>query len=205
MAPLAGAALLLAACSHDPFVNVSNTISSGEWKIERQIDRVTGAPISSAILVTNHVSNGLIIVPPPASMSLGCFKERPIVLIKFAFKIGSTRNADMGYRFDNKPGHEPRVRIVEDYKSVVIEDQGEVARFVNEMATSDGLYMHIRALNAARTSAEFKLAGAPAAIAAAYALCPPTPGAQASAAPRAAPTAVRNDKEDADDKDDTQE
>jgi hypothetical protein len=39
---LAGAAsaamLLLAACTHDPYVNATNTTPSGEWRIERQID-----------------------------------------------------------------------------------------------------------------------------------------------------------------------
>src|SRR5450759_2670038 len=52
---LAGAAsaamLLLAACTHDPYVNATNTTPSGEWRIERQIDRVTGAPISSVLLM----------------------------------------------------------------------------------------------------------------------------------------------------------
>jgi hypothetical protein len=199
--PVAGAAsaavLLLAACTRDPFVSITtaNTTPVGEWHIERQVDRITGAPVSNAILITNRVSNGLILVPPPASMALACFKERPTVLIKFAFKVGSTRNAEMGYRFDDKPGHEPSVRIVEDYKSVVIEDQGEVARFVNEMATADGLYVRIRSLNAARTSAEFKVACAPAAIAAAYAGCPVTAAARTSALP----PAVRDDKEDKED------
>jgi hypothetical protein len=190
------AALLLAACSHDPYVNVNNTISSGEWKIERQIDRVTGAPISSATLMTNRVSNSYMMVAPPARLQLACFKEHAAVAIAFAFKIGSTRNAELAYRFDAKPGHEPRVRIVDDYKSVLIDDPNEVMRFTGDMATSDGLYLHIRSLTAAgRTSTEFKVAGAPPATAAAYAGCPLTAAAQASALP----PARRDDKEDKED------
>jgi len=197
---IAGAGLLLAACNHDPYVNVipANTISSGEWRIERQIDRVTGAPISSAILTTNHVSNSGIVVAPPAQMQLACFKEHPVVVFVFAFKIGSTRNAELGYRFDEKPGHEPRVRVVEDYKRAVIEDRNEVAQFAGELATAGGLYVRIRSLNAGRTSAEFKVAGAPAAIAAAYAGCPLAAAARASALP----PSVRDDKDDTKDKDD---
>src|SRR5450759_1540287 len=139
---LAGAAsaamLLLAACTHDPYVNATNTTPSGEWRIERQIDRVTGAPISSVLLMTSRVSNGNAVFAPPAQMQLACFKEHPVVVIAFAFKIGSTRNAELGYRFDDKPGHEPRVRVVEDYKRVVIDDPNEVARFAGELATADG-------------------------------------------------------------------
>jgi hypothetical protein len=184
MAAVAGAAItLLAACTRDPFVSVNSaeTPSAGEWRIERQVDRVTGAPISNAVLITNQVSNANLLIAPPARLNLACFKTKPAVIIAFAFKIGSTRNAELGYRFDDKPGHEPHVRIVDDYKTVIIEDPQEVAQFVNELATSSGLYVRIRSLNAARTSAEFKVAGAPAAIAAAYAGCPLTPATHASA------------------------
>ena len=146
---IGAAAVLLAACTHDPYVNVNNTISSGEWKIERQVDRVTGAPISSASLMTNYVSNANMMVAPPARLQLACFKEHAAVVIAFAFKIGSTRNAELAYRFDAKPGHEPRVRIVDDYRSVLIDDPNEVMRFTGDMATSDGLYLNIRSLTAA--------------------------------------------------------
>jgi predicted DNA-binding protein with PD1-like motif len=195
---LVGAALLLAACARDPFVtiNTANMTPVGEWRIERQVDRVTGAPVSSAILMTTRVSNGNVLVAPPARLQLACFKEHAAVVIAFAFKIGSTRNAELAYRFDAKPGHEPRVRIVDDYRSVLIDDPNEVMRFTGDMATSDGLYLHIRSLTAAgRTSAEFKIAGAPLAIAAAYAGCPLTAAARTSALP---PTR-RDDKEDKED------
>lgn len=194
--------MLLAACAaRDPYVTVTsaNTTPSGEWRIERQVDRVTGAPISSAILMTSRVSNGGVAFAPPARMSLACFKQRAAVIIAFAFKVGSTRNAELGYRFDDKPGHTPRVRIVDGYKSVLIDEPNEVMQFANELATSTGLYLRIRSLTAAgRTSAEFKVAGAPAAIAAAYAGCPPTVAART----RALPPTIHDDKIDKDDKDD---
>ena len=50
-------ALLLGACA-DPYVSTTaNTISSGEWKIERQADRVTGNAIASALLRTRNSSH----------------------------------------------------------------------------------------------------------------------------------------------------
>jgi hypothetical protein len=81
----------------------------------------------------------------------------------------------MGYSFDNRPGRQPAVRVVEDYKTIVIEDQDEVRRFASELATANTLYIRIRSLNALRTSAEFQVDGAPEAIAAAYAGCPLKP------------------------------
>src|SRR5689334_2974493 len=57
------AALLTCACA-DPYViapitagTPGNWVSAGEWRIERQTDRVTGKPISSAVLVTHKSSN----------------------------------------------------------------------------------------------------------------------------------------------------
>jgi hypothetical protein len=189
---MAGAAVLLAACSHDAFVEATTPTPVGQWRIEPKIDRVTGAPISSSILMTNRVTNSGIPFPPSARLQLACFKEHAAVVIAFPFKIGSTRNAEVAYCFDAKPGHEPHARIVNDYLSVLIDDPNEVKQFIGEMATSDVL----RSLTATgRTSAEFKVASAPAAIAAGS---PLTPGAHASTLP----PAVRDDKEDKDDKDD---
>ena len=88
----------------------------------------------------------------------------------------------LGYRFDEKPGHEIEARFLHDFKTVVIEDKAEVAWFVGELATSSVLYVHIRSLNAGRSTAEFQLAGAPAAIEAAFAGCPTTPGRPRAAA-----------------------
>ena len=77
------------------------------------------------------------------------------------------------------------MRIVDDYKSLIIEDPKEVAQFVNELATSDTLVLRIRSLNAGRTSGEIKAAGAPDAIAAAYVNCPLKPVAGGNATPAA--------------------
>jgi hypothetical protein len=170
---LVAALLLLAGCAgRDPYVYQADTKAAGNWRIERQPDRITGAPISSAILVTPRVSTSKIIFPPPAQMQLLCFRQHPIVTFSFPFRIGTNRNGELGYRFDEKPGRIPKVHFVDDHKEVVIEDQAEVPLFVGQMATSKVLYVRIRALAAGRTSAEFHIEGASAAIAAAYATCP---------------------------------
>jgi hypothetical protein len=190
------AVMLIAGCTGDSFVYGGHAKMAGHWHIEQQTDRVTGAQISSAQANTRRVSNGnLPFIAPPASLQLACFKQQPTVVIKFEFKIGSTRNAEVGYAVDNRPGRQPAVRIVEDYKTIVIEDPDEVRRFAGDLATANVLYIRIRALNALRTSAEFQVDGAPEAIAAAYASCPltpPPPPARTSAAPPAARAAAAN-------------
>jgi len=144
---VAGAMLLAACAARDPVVVGANTAPAGNWQIERQVDRITGAPISSALLVTRTVSNVSIPFPPPAQMQLLCFKDQPAVLLAFKFKIGSTRNAEFSYRFDEKPGHVAQVRFADDYMRVIIEDRSEVTQFITEMADSKLLYVLVRSLS----------------------------------------------------------
>ena len=159
--------------TRDPVVTTGTIATpSGNWRIERQIDRITGGPLSSAIVMTTQVANSSVAFPQPAMLQLTCFKRDPIVRFGFGFKVGSTRNSTLGYRFDEKPGHEIDARFLQEAKTVVIEDRAAVAQFVQELATSQSLYVRIRSLNAGRTSAEFRVDGAPAAIAAGLADCP---------------------------------
>jgi len=176
------ALLALAACARDPYVSSVDTKTSGDWRIEQQTDRITGAPLASAMLTTRKVSNAAILFPEPVIMQLLCFRGQPAVLLRFPFKIGSNRNGEFGYRFDEKPGHEPTVRYVDDYKTVAIEDREVVRQFADEMANANVLYVRTRALNAMRSSAEFHVEGAAEAIAHAFASCPLTPGAPAKQA-----------------------
>ncbi|HET7849480.1 MAG TPA: hypothetical protein VFL51_10520 [Pseudolabrys sp.] len=175
--------LLLSGClARDPVVVGVNTAPAGNWRIERSIDRITSAPISSAFVMSRSVSTSKIVFPPAAQLQLLCFKEMPVVSFNFPFKIGSTRNASFAYRFDDRAGREIEVRFVGNYRDVLIERPDEVAQFVDELSTSKGLYIFIRSLtDAGRTSAEFSLQGAPAAIKAAYATCPVQPAKVAQA------------------------
>lgn len=85
----------------------------------------------------------------------------------------------------------------------MIDDPGEVTQFVNELSTSDTLYLRIRALTAPHTSAEFKVAGTSAAIASAYAGCPLNGAAtaRASVAPSAKEKEQSKAQQDDDDDD----
>ena len=170
--PLVILALLLSACAgRDPYVSNAAAVPSGNWQIDRQVDRITGAPLSSAMLMTNRSSNSAVDFPHPAGLQLTCFKDEPIVRLSFDFKVGSNRNAFLGYRFDDKPGREVDARFLQNFTTVVIEEKADVAQFVSELATSEILYVRIRSLNFGRTTAEFRLNGAPAAIEAGYAGC----------------------------------
>jgi hypothetical protein len=169
------AAVFLSGCARDPYVSTAGAIRDGNWRIERQLDRVTGAPLSNAFVISQNVSSSAIDFPRPASLSIHCFKGDPIVRLAFDFKVGSTRNSVLGYQFDGKPGREVAARFLQDFRTVVIEDKTEVAQFVDDLAGANALYVRIRSLNAGRSSAEFKVDGAPAAIAAAYAGCPVLP------------------------------
>ncbi|MGL5167968.1 MAG: hypothetical protein ACRC9K_18950 [Afipia sp.] len=172
-------AVVLGACrTRDPYVVAPATTTSGNWQIEKQVDRVTGVPAPSAIVMTRNASNSYAEDPGNASLQLTCFDAQPMVRISFPFKVGSDTNSIFGYRFDEKPGHDNvNVRFLQQYKTVVIEDKTEIMKFVNELAGSDVLLMRIRSINAGRTTAEFKLDGAQAAIEAGFAGCPLTPPA----------------------------
>jgi hypothetical protein len=173
---LLAVALAAASCTYrDAFVNTNTTVTSGDWQIETQADAVTGRAISSAFVSTRQSSNANEPFQQPATLQLGCFMDKPIVSFIFTFKVGTNLNSYLGYRFDSKPGHEIAARFVQGAMSVVIEEPAEVAQFVGELATSKSLYIRIRSLNAGRSSAAFKVEGAPAAISAAFATCPVSP------------------------------
>lgn len=187
--PVVLAALSLGGCLRDPYVSTATYQTSGSWKIERTHDRIANAPVSSA-LTTTDASNSNVAFTRPAMMQLMCFIDKPVVNFRFQFKVGTDYNSFIGYRFDEKPGHEIGGKFIANANSVAIEDPADVSRFIADMADSKLLYIRIRSFNAGRTTAEFKVDGAPAAITAAYASCPvkvPPPPSQ-----RPAPQASRS-------------
>lgn len=167
-------ALPLSGCvtARDPAVTPAVAKSSGNWRVERQTDRVTGAPMPNAYL-TARSSHTREPYPRGVVLQLTCFKEQPLVRFAFDVRVGSTRNSEFSYRFDAKPGRTADVRVLQDYKTVVIEDGAEVTRVLDQMTKSETLYILIRSLNAGRTSAEFRVEGAEAAIDEALANCMP--------------------------------
>jgi hypothetical protein len=173
------AALLLSGCyARDPYVSSAvSTVRSGNWRIERQTDRVTSAPVASAYTISRSTSNSGILFPPQASLQLACFIDKPVVKFTFGFKIGTNQNSFLGYRFDDRPGHDIGGRFLQNSMAVIIDEPAEVAPFVSELATGKLLYIRIRSFNAGRTSAEFNVGGADDAIKAALAGCPAKPAA----------------------------
>jgi hypothetical protein len=164
-------ALPLSGCMRDPYVSTASVVKSGQWEIDRISDRVAGAPISSASLKA-MASNTVEPFPQASVMQLLCFVNSPVVSFKFQFKVGSERNSFLGYRFDENPGRETNARFIASASTAIIEDDTEVAEFVRELATANVLYIRIRSFNAGRTTAEYQVSGAPAAIASAFATCP---------------------------------
>ncbi len=181
-------ALTVGGCGYrDPYVSTTaNTISSGSWKIERQSDRVTGKPVSSAYIDASRASSASQDSQRGARLQLLCFLDKPIAQFMFVDKVGTNQNSFLGYRFDEKPGHEIGARFLQDGKGVAIENAAEVALFVHELATSKVLYVRTRSLNTGRASAEFKVEGADVAIRMAHESCPvaaPEPPPRTAAPP----------------------
>jgi hypothetical protein len=170
------AAACVGACAQDPYTTLMRPAHSGDWEIETLPDRITGRPLSHAYLLTYAAETSDSVVQQTGTLQLYCLKEQPVVRIGFPFKIGSTPDATLAYRFDDKPGHEALpVRFLRGSQIVVIEDRKEIARFVSEMEASKVLYVRTRSLNHHRASAFYRVEGAGPAIAAAFAECPLAP------------------------------
>jgi hypothetical protein len=165
------ALLSLSACARDPLVGTSNMKRAGNWYIERQVDRVTGAPLESALL-TAPSSHSTEPFPKRTTLQLGCFNKQPLVRFAFETKVGTTSSNEFGYRFDDRPGHQITARFFGSNTVAVIDESADVARFLDELATAKVLYLRIRSLSFGRTAAEFNVEGAAAAMAATTAHCP---------------------------------
>ena len=51
-------AMVLGACvTRDPYVVTPATSTSGNWQIEKPVDRVTGVPVPSAVVIAPNASN----------------------------------------------------------------------------------------------------------------------------------------------------
>jgi hypothetical protein len=173
------AGLIIGGCARDPFVTQKGETRSGEWWIPHQIDRVTGANLPSATIFA-QASNSNLDYPRVSSLQLTCIDRQPLIRFAFDFKIGSNRNSVLGYRFDDKPGHDDvESRVVRGNQIMVIEDKRAIATFVSELTGARTLYVRIRSINGGRTAVEYPLDGSSAAIRAAFSTCempaPPLP------------------------------
>lgn len=163
---------------------------AGDWKIERGYDRILGKPAATAeLLARSRNEREQQLRYPQVQLQLGslqltCFDNVPVVRLEFNHRIGSNRTSTLSYRFDEKPGHDAEARFLQTYKTAVIEDPKEVARFVDQLRTSNKLYVRVTSHIAGTSTVEFPLKGAPVAIDAAYQNCP----VDSSSKPRTAAT-----------------
>ncbi len=161
----------LGACSVDPTMT---RFKSGAWDIEGKTDRVSDKPnYAAGILTRSRNFNVEPLKLELANLQLLCFDNAPVVYFKFTETVGSNRNSRLSYRFDQNPGRDVKVRILRDSKTIVIEDQHDVVRFVDEMRTASNLIVQVFSLTEFLSTADFKVEGAAKAIDAVYAGCPP--------------------------------
>lgn len=147
---------------------------SGSWEIEGKIDRVSDKPnYAAGMLTRSRSSTAELFKLELATLQLRCFDNAPVVYLKFFEKVGSNRDSRLSYRFDQNPGHNVTVRVLRDSKTIVIENQDDVARFIDEMRTASDLIVQVFSLTQFLSTADFKVEGAPKAIDAVYAGCPP--------------------------------
>jgi len=167
--------LVLGGCARDPYVTADGETLNGNWYIAHQVDRVTGVELpSSAVFAL--ASNTNVDYPRASQLQLTCLDGKPLVRFAFDFKIGNDRDSVLGYRFDDRPGHENvESRVLRDRQILLIEDPVALGQFVSELPGASKLYVRIRSMNSGRTAAEYDLDGSAEAMQAAYAKCPMPP------------------------------
>lgn len=158
------------------------TAPPSAWKFDRKSDAISGGV--SAFVIASRVTALAGRLPRPAALELMCFKSEPVIRLRYKQTVGSNRSASLRYRFDDKTGRDPSVRFLPDRQSVVIEDKADVSKFVGELDAATELIVSITSLSGGTTNAAFPVAGAPPAIATAFAQCPLPSGKQTAAAGR---------------------
>jgi hypothetical protein len=142
------------------------------WTINRKIDRITGQPAPSAHVITTKTSRSGRHLLGGVAVELLCFEKKPVVKVIFSLRAGANRNSTFAYRFDEKPGREIKATFLQDHKTVVIDQNAELAQFLNELATSNTLFVRVTSLFAGNSAAEFRVHGGKQAIDAVVSECP---------------------------------
>lgn len=155
---------------------------TGAWKVNRRADPVTGSAVDAWVAST-RVSSRTKLFPDPAGVQFLCYKSEPMVRLRFAEKVGANRSTSFAYRVDDASARAPSVRILQDHRTIVIEDRQDVATFVKDVSAAAALHVSVESLTVVgKTTATFPVGGAPAAIEAAFADCPLDGKAKTSAA-----------------------
>ena len=159
-------AIALAGCAAKP-----EGPDTGKWKFERSNDPVSGMQVTKAWLMierTNFLSGETV----AGAVQLMCFRHQPVVRFSFSVKIGTDKTAALAYRFDDNPGRDVSARFFARPQIIVVDNNAEVAQFVNELARAQTLYLRISTLTVGDIRAKFPVHGAPYALEAAYSQCP---------------------------------
>ncbi|NWG23466.1 MAG: hypothetical protein HXY30_03440 [Pseudorhodoplanes sp.] len=149
----------------------SDKPDTGQWKFERRVDPITREPAAVAYLEVSKFDTRAFRTEA-GQLQLMCFRNKPVVRLRFTLKVGSDKTAALAYRFDEKPGRDIKARFFARQKAIVVEDDAEVANFAADLATSETLYLRVSSLTASSFSAKFPVHGGSHAIAQAYADCP---------------------------------
>jgi hypothetical protein len=169
------AACGLTACVSDQAA-LPQAAAAGEWKIEKRTDRVSDRPQFSAVLITRSRSASAAqaapTVPQLASLQLMCFDGAPVVRLHFVHEVGSNRNSRLAYRFDGNPTRSVNARVLQDFRTIMIEDETDVARFADELRSASRLSVQVTSLVRGASSADFKVEGGAVALDAAFSACP---------------------------------
>jgi len=152
-------------------MSATETTSAGDWRIVRGVDTVTGGTLTNVRLQASRTANSRYASTPNALLQFACVKGQLVIHLQFAFQVGSKADSEISYRFDERPGHTIKGHILRGLKIVVIDDKREAVPFIDELQTANVLYVVISSLAKGRTSVEFRVTGASAAIEPARAKC----------------------------------
>lgn len=168
--------LLVQVClGRGPPSTPAEAASSGDWQITQKVDSVTGSKLTNVLLRSSKTTHDGLMFAPNAVMQFVCLKGRPLIHLMFGFQIGSKADTEVSYRFDEGPAQPVQPRILRGLQIAVIENKAEVAEFLRALPTANALYLVVNSLAEGRTSAEFRVSGAQAAVDVISAVC--TPGA----------------------------
>jgi hypothetical protein len=136
------------------------------------VDPITGKPDLSAVVISNNSRHAGDLIPGKAIMEITCFKGQPIVQFDFGVKIGTNADTSLGYRFDEKPGHEIAPHILRGNRTALIDKTKDVAQFISEARTSRVLVLRLDSRGRGRTTTEFQLGNGGKVIDTIVAMCP---------------------------------
>lgn len=169
------AAVSAAACTVGPqprWAETGGTLNN--WQVILDKDPIFGNS-KIATLTLNYNVNLATGDIRSGHLDLLCHKSKPLVRLRFNYKVGSNQSASLAYRFDDNPGVEAKARFLRDFSTIVVEDPSEVRRFLAELTTASKLLMRVDSLIVGRTNIELNVQGAATAMDAALSACPLPP------------------------------